>query len=129
MKITEDVVSQTYLIKNYADNFTDIYTPDRTVIHCTGHFVLSPQQFIQELPEFTLANIPDHIIRQIISMQPDVLIVVAASLRERQSVMRAFVDIDTGVEMMPHAAACRTFNLLVAESRTPVMLYCAAQSS
>lgn len=127
MKITEDVVSQTYLIKDYADDVTDIYTPDRTVTHCTGHFILSPHQLIQNLPDFSLASIPEDVVRDIIKMQPDVLIVVAARLSERQTVQRAFADIGTGVEIMPHAAACRTFNLLVAESRTPVMLYCKAQ--
>lgn len=123
MKITEDVVSETYLIKNYADSVTEIYTPDRTVIHCTGHFVLSPRQLIQALPDFSLANIPDVVVKQVVDMQPDVLIVVADTFKSRHAIMREFADIGTGVEIMPHAPACRTFNLLVAESRIPVMLH------
>lgn len=126
MKITEDVVSQTYLIKDYADDVTEIYTPDRTVIHCTGHFVLSPRQLIQDLPAFSLARIPDMVVKKVVEMQPDVLIVVADTFKQRQAVMRVFADIGIGVEIMPHAPACGTFNLLVAESRTPVMLHCAA---
>lgn len=126
MKITEDVVSQTYLIKDYADDVTEIYTPDRTVIHCTGHFVLSPRKMLQDLPDFTLGRLPAAIVDQIRDMQPDVVIVVATTFAQRHAVMQAFADIGTGVEMMPYAPACRTFNLLVAESRTPVMLHCAA---
>ncbi|MEQ1581862.1 MAG: Mth938-like domain-containing protein [Steroidobacteraceae bacterium] len=71
----------------------------------------------QALSELTLAHL-DHVIAQ----QPEIVLIGSGAKQRfpERSIMMALLSRRIGVEVMDTAAACRTFNILVAEDRRVV---------
>jgi len=84
--------------------------------------ILSANRVIPDWPVSSVENITEQHLEKVLALQPEVVLIGTgarqAFLTPRQ--MMFFYSRNIGVEVMTSAAACRTFNVLVSESRNVV---------
>ncbi|HET8868881.1 MAG TPA: Mth938-like domain-containing protein [Aquabacterium sp.] len=107
-----------------AEGFNVIHAYTRTSVSVNGqtytHSILVPPTgSVLEWPVGSLAELTDTHFLQIAQMQPEVVIFGSgATLRfPPPAVLRPLMAARIGIESMDTAAACRTYNILVAEGR------------
>ena len=86
-----------------------------------AHSVLVPWVgAVQPWPAATLADLTAAHFEQVLALRPE-LVIFGSGARLRfvpPALMRSLIDQRIGVETMDTAAACRTYNVLVAEGRS-----------
>jgi uncharacterized protein len=91
--------------------------------------IVSPNQVITDWPVSSVEDITEQHLERVLELQPEVVLIGTgarqAFLPPRQ--MMFFYSRKIGVEMMTTDAACRTFNVLVSESRNVVAVLIRAQ--
>jgi uncharacterized protein len=88
----------------------------------TTPFVLSPNRILENWPVHSVADITDDHLEKILELQPEVVLIGTGARQEflPPQQMVFFYSRNIGVEVMTTDAACRTFNVLAAESRSVV---------
>lgn len=84
--------------------------------------LLTPRQLIQDWGPDRVDDLQTHHVQAIADLQPQVVI-LGTGERQRFPAPRLFlllIDLGIGHEVMTTAAACRTYNLLMAEGRAVV---------
>lgn len=84
-----------------------------------GSFVLSPRHLLQDWPPFDIDGLQVEHLDAIIALQPElVLLGTGPRLKfPNQQILMGLHQQRIGVEVMDTAAACRTYNILMAEGR------------
>lgn len=88
-------------------------------------FILAPDRAIEGWPVRTVSDIDETAIAPILELKPAVLILGTGPriVFPAQSVLAEFLRRGIGIEVMDNAAAARTFNVLVSESRKVVAAF------
>jgi uncharacterized protein len=128
MKITLEQNGGSYTLHSYRDEILVIRPPNATpddeekLLRLKGSCLISAHQLITDWPPQTLAELlPDHL-QAIRELKPELLLLGSGSRMRFPSTdqLAALVRLGIGYEVMDTAAACRTYNLLVAEGRRVV---------
>ena len=84
--------------------------------------VIAADGTVEPWPPVVLADLEEPHLRQILSRAPEVVLLGTGSRQEfpPAEIFRPFAEAGVGFEVMDTAAACRTFNVLAAESREVV---------
>lgn len=82
-------------------------------------FIISPKKLIQDWPPVNFIDLATHHIQQIISLQPEIIILGTGSSIHfpAPELIAGIFELDIGFEVMDTGAACRCYNLLVSEGR------------
>ncbi len=94
---------------------------DRTF---TGNIALTPDAVIEDCPDRPLAALNEAAIAAVLDTAPEVLLIGTgwrAAFAPRE-LTHALARRGIGLEVMDTPAACRTFNILIAEDRLPAAL-------
>lgn len=91
----------------------------------TGSFVLAPDRAIEGWPVMAVSDIDETAIAPILELKPAVFILGTGPriVFPAQAVLAEFLRRGIGIEVMDNAAAARTFNVLVGESRRVVAAF------
>ena len=84
--------------------------------------IVSAKQVIPDWPVNSIENITEQHLEKVLGLQPE-LVLIGTGARQAflpPQQMMYFYSRNIGVEVMTTDAACRTFNVLVAESRNVV---------
>jgi uncharacterized protein len=117
LDITQEFGSGSYRIRGYE--------PGRVVINDRGYtrsLIVTPDRLEPEWPPRTLADVQRPHLESIVALQPEVVL-LGTGQRLRfpgPELMAFFLERRIGIEAMDTAAACRTFNVLMAEGRAVV---------
>ena len=84
--------------------------------------IISADGTVTPWPPVVPADLDEELLRQIIAYEPEVVLLGTGARQAfpPPELLRPFADSGLGVEVMDTAAACRTFNVLAAESREVV---------
>lgn len=90
------------------------------VIHCSC--LLTAEALDTGWPPQTLGELTLAHLEQVIAQQPEIVLIGSGSKQRfpERSILTSLLSRRIGVEVMDTAAACRTFNILVAEDRRVV---------
>ena len=91
----------------------------------TTPFVVSGNDILLDIvPNSVAAIAPTHI-EQLVQLEPSLVIIGTGSKQTfiDALVLRPALEVNVGVEVMSTAAACRSFNVLVAENRAVVGVF------
>lgn len=90
-----------------------------------GSFILAPDRTIEGWPVRAVSDIDGTVIAPILDLKPAVFILGTGARIQfpAQSVLGEFLSRGIGIEVMDNAAAARTFNVLVGESRRVVAAF------
>lgn len=123
MKISQEAITGAHQIRDYGDGFLLIQLADGQMQRLTGNFLLGSDQL--QLPSAAITdNFPDPAaLAQLNQFDHDVLIVVTHSElnTETAQLMQQSRRAGLSAEFMALGPACRTFNLLLAEGRKPLI--------
>lgn len=143
MKFTQDPGPAGYIIRNYAPGrITVAYPPARAAGNVvalpvaasdaprqalleeslSASFIIAPQQLMRHWPPQRFEELTEEHLNVIASFDPEVVL-LGTGLRVRfpnPGWLRRFYQHGVGVEIMDNGAACRTYNILMAEGRTVV---------
>lgn len=128
MKITLEQNDGSYTLHSYRDATIVIRPPNATpgdeekLLRLKGSCLLSAGQLITDWPPQQLAELaPDHL-QAIRELKPELLLLGSGGQMRFPSKeqLAALIKMGIGYEVMDTAAACRTYNLLVAEGRRVV---------
>lgn len=117
MPLAEEIIS--------GRNSIQAYQPDQLTINervYSQSLVLSASDIITPWPVQEVANLEAQNLQQIVELEPEVILLGTG---EKQvfpdiEVLGYFAQLGIGIEVMTTGAACRTFNILVAEDRKVV---------
>lgn len=117
MQLNKDQHHGDYVIKRYEDG--KITINENTY---TKSLVISATQLIESWPPNTLEELQSEHFSPIITLKPEVVLLGTGKnlVFPDQAVLAPLYDNNIGVEVMDTLAACRTFNVLMAESRHAV---------
>lgn len=122
MKISQEAITGAHQIRDYGDGFLLIQLADGQMQRLTGSFILSSEQLQSPAPHFN--NTDDlTVFAALETFEYDVLIVVIHPQMNNDTalLMQQFRRAGLAAEFMSLGPACRTFNLLVAEGRKPLI--------
>jgi uncharacterized protein len=138
MKFTQDSGLAGYIIRGYAPGrITVAYPPARAADNVvalpptsterpvlleeqlTASFVISPQHLLRDWPPQRIEELREEHLRLIATLEPEVVLLgTGPKIRfPNHAWLRAFHQHGVGVEIMDNGAACRTYNILMAEGR------------
>lgn len=128
MKITLEQSGGTYTLHSYRDGTIRVRPPgvadddEERLLQLTASCLLSARQLLEEWPPQRLEEIATEHLQPIRELQPEVLLLGSGErLRFPPAPQLALlVGLGIGYEVMDTAAACRTYNVLVAEGRRVV---------
>ena len=142
MKFTQDPGPAGYIIRNYAPGrITVAYPPARAADNVvalpvapdaerrvlleeplTASFIIAPQQLMRNWPPQRVAELNEEHLNVIASFDPEVVLLgTGLSVHfPNPGWLRRFYQRGVGVEVMDNGAACRTYNILMAEGRNVV---------
>ena len=112
---------------NPAANLVRAYGPGYFVVNEARHdtsIVLSPDRLQPCARILKLSDIDLEVLVEVSNLAPEILLIGTGAKHELPSAedMRRLSELNTGVEVMRSDAACRTYNVLVAEDRRVVAL-------
>jgi len=89
---------------------------------CTGSIIVSANRLITDWPVQAPEELTTDHIGQIIDLDPEIVLIGTGENQVflKQEMLMHFYRRSVGVEVMTTRAACRTFNILVAEGRSVV---------
>ena len=141
MKFTQDTGPAGYTIRSYAPGrITVAYPPARAADNVvtlsptgrerpvmleeqlTASFIIAPQHLRRDWPPQRFEELNEEHLRLIATLEPEVvLLATGAKIRfPNHAWLRLFHQQGVGVEIMDNGAACRTYNILMAEGRNVV---------
>ena len=115
MKISLDGGTATYKIASYAQGQVVINEQ-----RLTRSLVIMPETLLSDWPPQTFEAFTTEHFATIVAYQPEIVLLgTGASLRfPAPALLAPLYDAGIGVEVMDTGAACRTYNILMAEGRT-----------
>lgn len=122
MKISQEAITGAYQIRDYGDGFLLIQLADGQTQRLTGSFILGSEQLQTSVPDINQVA-ADAVLTTLQSLEYDVLIIVIDQQMnaDTASLMQQFRRAGLTGEFMTLGPACRTFNLLLAEGRKPLI--------
>lgn len=98
------------------------YAPGRLTINeqvYTGSLIVTPQQIIADWPPVAFADLLTAHFEAIVALQPEVVILGTGTRLQfpAAALVRSLVEANIGLEVMDTRAACRTYNILMSDSR------------
>lgn len=123
MKISQEAITGAHQIRDYGDGFLLIQLADGQTQRLTDSFILSSEQLQTPAPDINDTNDISLIFKVLKTFEYDVLIVVTDEHMNASTVllMQQFRRAGLAAEFMALGPACRTFNLLIAEGRKPLI--------
>ncbi|HET8807702.1 MAG TPA: Mth938-like domain-containing protein [Methylophaga sp.] len=123
MKISQETITGAHQIRDYGDGFLLIQLADGQMQRLTGSFILSSEQLQFSAPNFIEPTHIPLLFSTLESFEYDVLIVVTNEHMNANTalLMQEFRSAGLAAEFMDLGPACRTFNLLMAEGRKPLI--------
>ncbi|AFI84168.1 Mth938-like domain-containing protein [Methylophaga nitratireducenticrescens] len=125
MKISQEAITDAFVIKSYGDGFLLIQSNDQTLQRITNNCILSPDGLFDplELPP-SADYLSDSLIENVKGFNADVVIMVTAEgiTPHVLQIISLFSQRGISLETMSLGAACRTYNLLLNEGRKPLVL-------
>lgn len=117
MKMTEERGDASYRIRAYSPG--SVTVNDRTF---TDSIALAPTQLIEDWPPERFEDLAQEHIEQLKALEPEVVILGTGETQRfpGREIMLAMLGEGIGVEVMATEAACRTYNILMAEDRKVV---------
>lgn len=93
-------------------------------------FILNAERIIHDLPVTAAEQITERHLEKVLELQPDVVLIGTGANQVflEPAEMMFFYSRNIGFEVMTTDAACRTFNVLVSESRNVAAMLIPAQS-
>lgn len=125
MKISQEAVTDAFVIKSYGDGFLLIHSDNQPPLRITYNCILTPEGILASLDaRFDAENISDSLIEKIKSVNADVVILVndAGMSPHTLKITNKFAQYNISLEVMSMGAACRTYNLILNEGRKPMVL-------
>ena len=119
MRFTQDSSSGTHIIRSYGDGGFRI--DDQSI---RGGVIVSATAILVEPEMRGLADLtPSHVAR-VLAMNPEVVLFGTGARQQfpAPTFGARFLGMHVGFEVMDSGAACRTFNVLVAEQRRAVAI-------
>ncbi len=91
----------------------------------TKSFVISAEAIVENFPYVASATLDDAAVETILRLKPDVVLLGTGDriVFPAQKFLAAFLKRGIGLETMDSAAAARTFNVLIEESRKAVAVF------
>jgi uncharacterized protein len=123
MKISQEAITGAHQIRDYGDGFLLIQHANGQMQRLSGNFILGSEQLLTPTAAIT-EHFPDlSAIKQLNQLEHDVLIVVTSPRinAETAQLMQQSRRAGLSAEFMALGPACRTFNLLLAEGRKPLI--------
>jgi len=141
MKFTQDSGPAGYIIRSYAPGrITVAYPPARAAENVvallptsterpvlqeeqfTASFVIAPQHLLRDWPPQRFEELDEDHLRLIATLDPEVVLLgTGPKIRfPNHAWLSIFHQRGVGVEIMDNGAACRTYNILMAEGRNVV---------
>lgn len=128
MKITLEQSGGLYTLHSYRDGTIIVRPPNATpgdedkLLHLKGSCLLSARQLITDWPPQQLTELSADHLQAIHKLEPELLLLGSGDRLHFPAAAQqaALVGLGIGYEVMDTAAACRTYNLLVAEGRKVV---------
>lgn len=107
------------------DNRIEAYSAGTVVIaeqHYNTSLIVSPVQVISDWPPQTFEDLAAHHLDTVVTLEPEIVVIGTGQyLRFPQAdVLSPLLNNDIGYEIMDTGAACRCYNILVAEGRRVV---------
>lgn len=123
MKISQEAITGAHQIRDYGDGFLLMQLADGQTQRLTGSFILSSEQLQFSTPDISKNFSETLALEALSAFEYDVLIVVTSQQMNADiaSLMQQFHRAGLAAEFMTLGAACRTFNLLIAEGRKPLI--------
>lgn len=89
---------------------------------CHGAVILSADQLIEDWPLRSVDQLSEQTLQLVFDLQPEIVVIGTGRTQvfPDPSVMMLFHRRGIGIEAMTTDAACRTFNVLMSESRNAV---------
>ena len=114
MKIQLDRPGSSNVIQSYAPGRITVNS-----IHYASSLILTPERVIENWPPTCFSEIEDKHMEMIVALSPEVAVLgTGRCLRfPARTVLRPFYVKGVGIEVMDTGAACRTYNVLMAEGR------------
>lgn len=114
MKITQDFGSSTHLITGYEAGMVRV----NETRHTTS-LIVTPEAVYADWPPERFEELDLACFRRLLDDPPEIVILgTGANLRfPSREIMTAFRGRSVGFEVMDTAAACRTYNIIMAEGR------------
>ena len=114
MKLNFDKLSGERIITGYGDDFIEI---DR--VRHSQNLLILPASMVPNWATGGLAGLDDGLLAPVVSAEPEIFL-LATGTQQRfpdLSIFRPLMKSRIGFEVMTLGAACRTYNILIAESR------------
>lgn len=123
MKISQEAITGAHQIRDYGDGFLLIQLADGQTQRLTGNFILSSEQLQSLVPNISKQFSEAIALETLTAFEYDVLIIVTSQQMNADiaSLMQQFHRAGLAAEFMALGPACRTFNLLLAEGRKPLI--------
>lgn len=123
MKISQEAITAAHQIRDYGDGFLLIQLADGQTQRLTGNFILSSEQLQSPTANISKQFSEAIVFEALTTFEYDVLIVVTSQQMNADiaSLMQQFHRAGLAAEFMALGPACRTFNLLLAEGRKPLI--------
>lgn len=114
MNITQEFGNASYVIRGYT---SDAVTINETSF--TRSLIVTPQSLHTDWEPQSLEDLKELHLEQVAALRPD-LVLLGTGKRLQfpdTAVQKFFLQRNIGIEFMDTAAACRTYNILMAEGR------------
>ena len=120
MQLTEHRLERELFLRNAGTDHVTVI--DRRF---EGSLIVSAERVIEDFPASTVAELDAVAIKTILDLQPEVVLLGtgARAVFPSQAVLAEFLKRGIGLEPMDNAAAARTFNVLIGESRRAVAVF------
>lgn len=111
-----------HLESGIGQNLIRAYAPGRITINDEVHIrslIVTPQQVFRDWPPASFAELLAEHFKMIAVLQPEVVILGTGARLQFPAphLTRALVEAKIGLEVMDTGAACRTYNILMSDSR------------
>jgi len=141
MKFTQDSGPAGYIIRTYAPGCITVAYPPARAAHnvaalpptgterqvlleepLTASFIIGPQHLVRDWPPQRFEELNEAHLQFIATLEPEVVLLgTGPKIRfPNHAWLRAFHQHGVGIEIMDNGAACRTYNILMAEGRNVV---------
>ncbi len=114
MKITQDFGQATYAITSYERGEVRINES-----RFNRSLIVMPEQLLEDWEPQRFEELTAEHLRAVLQWQPEMVILGTGATQRfpAPEIQRLFVDAGIGMEVMDTAAACRTYNIVMAEGR------------
>lgn len=114
MKFSEDLNTAQYRITGYDKDWVRVND-----IQLQNSFLLGPDTLIEEWPPQTIRDLTSKNLRALLAIEAEVFILGSGLTQQYppKEALQSLIQHGIGFEVMTTAAACRTYNILLSESR------------